>query len=145
LVIVVNKMDTCKWSQERYDEIRDKLTPFLRDECGFDIQNKVHFCPISGLENLNIKSKVDPKVCAWYNKGCLLDVLDNIDPPKRDKDGPVRLPILDSFVDEGKFYIYGKLENGSIRIDQQLILQPSGKKVHIPIIYNTEDKPVPYA
>ena len=121
LVIVINKMDSVDWSQKRYDDIRDQLTPFIRDEAGFNMEN-VKFCPISGLNNLNIKSKVDSKVCAWYTGGCLLDVLDNVEPPKRDKDGPVRLPILDSFVDEGKFYIYGKLENGSIQIDSQLVL-----------------------
>ena len=52
----------------------------------------------------------------------MLGVLDNIKAPKREKDGPIRLPILDSFTDEGKFFIYGKLENGSIQIDTTLIL-----------------------
>ena len=30
LVVVVNKMDDCKWSKTRYDEIVTGLTPFLR-------------------------------------------------------------------------------------------------------------------
>ena len=29
LVIIVNKMDECRWGQERFDEIKTKLKPFL--------------------------------------------------------------------------------------------------------------------
>ena len=36
LVVVINKMDdkTVDWSKERYDECKDKLTPFLK-QSGF--------------------------------------------------------------------------------------------------------------
>ena len=51
LVVLVNKMDTVDWNQDRFVEIRDKLTPFLRDEVGYDTQNNVKWVPISGFKN----------------------------------------------------------------------------------------------
>lgn len=73
------------------------MVPFLKDSCGFDTENKVKWVPISGFKNINISTKVDSKICPWYTGKCLLDVFDGVSVPKRDKDGPVRLPILDSF------------------------------------------------
>ena len=56
LIVIVNKMDledekSVEWSQERYEEIKSKVNPFLRDDCGYDIDNKVHWIPISGLRS----------------------------------------------------------------------------------------------
>lgn len=50
LVVIVNKMDdpSVKWSKDRFDEIKDRLFPFLV-ECGYDIEKDVVLVPISGL------------------------------------------------------------------------------------------------
>jgi len=52
----------------------------------------------------------------WYKGPCLLDVFDNIPIPTRDKKGPLRLPILDSWNQENKVIVTGKLENGRIDV-----------------------------
>jgi len=38
LVVAINKMDeeSVKWEQKRYEEIRSKVEPFLK-ECGYDV------------------------------------------------------------------------------------------------------------
>lgn len=66
IVVVVNKMDdmTVEWSKERYDEIKDKLTPFLRSS-GFNPKTDVTFLPISGFTGVNLKEKPDPKIVSW--------------------------------------------------------------------------------
>lgn len=50
----------------------------------------------------------------WYKGPCLLDVFDKIPIPTRDKKGPLRLPILDSWNQENHVIVTGKLENGRI-------------------------------
>ena len=36
LIVCVNKMDTCGWSEERYNYIKENLQNFLSRSCGFE-------------------------------------------------------------------------------------------------------------
>ena len=56
LVVVVNKMDdpSVNWSQERFNEVLTKLTPFLKS-CGYNTKKDVTFLPVSGLHGWGIK------------------------------------------------------------------------------------------
>lgn len=47
LVIIVNKMDDCKWSRARYEEIQAGLNPFLR-ATGYT-EEDIIYVPIAGL------------------------------------------------------------------------------------------------
>lgn len=107
-------MDTVKWSQDRYTEIRDGLLPFLRDDCGFNTETNVKWVPISGFKDQNIAEKIDSKICPWYTGESLLEIFDKVPKPVRDKNGPMRMPVLDVSSEGGNFFIHGKLENGSI-------------------------------
>lgn len=51
----------------RYDEIVEKLSPFLKS-CGYKNKDLI-FLPISGLLGVNIKDRVDAKRCPWYKVG----------------------------------------------------------------------------
>merc|ERR1711965_325388 len=61
LIVVVNKMDDPSvsleggvWSEERFDDIKSRLTPFLK-QCGYNVKTHVTFVPISGLHGHNMK------------------------------------------------------------------------------------------
>lgn len=110
LIIVVNKMDesSVKWSKERYEEIKEALTPFL-GTAGFDVEKDVFWLPVSGISGDNIKDRVDKKVCNWYNGPSLIEILDDLEIAKRDPEGPIRIPILDKMKDRG-IVIFGKVE-----------------------------------
>jgi len=122
LIVIVNKMDDCKWSKDRYDEILNGLCPFL-ENCGFDLKKDVVFVPISGLVGDNIKDSVDEKKCNWYRGPTLLEVLDDIDLPDRDSEGPLRIPILDKMKDRG-VVVFGKIENGTVRMGDKITIMP---------------------
>ncbi len=55
--------------------------------------------------------------------------------------------MLDSGIskEDGKFYIYGKVENGTLVISKKYTILPSMKKFVIPIIFNSQEQGVPYA
>ncbi|KAK2167577.1 hypothetical protein LSH36_26g08033 [Paralvinella palmiformis] len=97
LVVVVNKMDdpTVQWSLERYDEIKDKLTPYLK-KCGFNPKTDIFYLPVSGLTGINLKDH-NPIICPWYNGPSLINYLDELSPVSRMADGPVRLPVVDRY------------------------------------------------
>lgn len=67
VTVVINKMDetTVEWAKSRYDEIKDKLTPFIK-AAGFNIKTDVSFIPVSGYTGLNLKDRVSKDVCSWY-------------------------------------------------------------------------------
>ncbi|PON82306.1 Transcription factor, GTP-binding domain containing protein [Trema orientale] len=91
LLVVVNKMDdpTVNWSKERYDEIESKMLPFLKSS-GYNVKKDVLFLPISGLLGSNMKTRMDKKLCPWWNGPCLFEALDAIEVPPRDPKGPFR-------------------------------------------------------
>ena len=67
VVVVINKMDepTVEWSKARYDEIKEKLTPFIK-AAGFNIKTDVTFIPVSAYTGANLKDRVGKNVCSWW-------------------------------------------------------------------------------
>lgn len=68
VIIVINKMDdpTVEWQKTRYDEIKDKLTPFIRS-AGFNLKTDVTFIPVSAYTGANLKENVSKSVCSWWS------------------------------------------------------------------------------
>lgn len=140
LLLVVNKMDdpTVNWSKERYDEIESKMIPFLKSS-GYNVKKDVQFLPISGLMGTNMKTRVEKSVCPWWNGPCLFEALDAIEVPQRDPKGPFRMPIIDKFKDMGTV-VMGKVESGSVREGDSLMVMPNKAHVKVVAIYCDEDK-----
>lgn len=134
LIVVVNKMDepTVQWSKERYDECTGKIIPFLKSS-GYNSKH-VHFLPIAALSGANIKDRLDKKVCPWYDGPALLELLDSISVGGRDADGPLRIPILDKYIDRG-IITMGKVESGTVREGQEILVMPQGVKARIDKVY----------
>ncbi|KAL2249522.1 UNVERIFIED_CONTAM: Eukaryotic peptide chain release factor GTP-binding subunit [Sesamum indicum] len=140
LLVVVNKMDepTVKWSKERFNEIESKMVSFLKSS-GYNVKKDVQFLPISGLLGTNMKTRVEKSVCPWWNGPCLFEALDAIEVPLRDLKGPFRMPIIDKFKDMGTV-VMGKIESGSVRQGDSLLVMPNKVPVKVLGIYCDEDK-----
>ncbi len=132
-----------KWSKERYTEILNGLRPFI-SSCGYDPERDCIFVPISGLSGDNIKEPVSKAVCNWYTGPTMLDIIDNLELPKRDPDGPLRIPVLDKMRDRG-VVMFGKVESGTVRLGDQLSLFPSNTLCSVATVYNSKGEPVKYA
>ena len=145
LIVIVNKMDeeSVKWSKERYDSIVKTLKPFLHS-CGFDTEKNVKWVPISGLTGENLCKELDKHKCDWYEGPDLIELMDTIELPKRDEKGPVRVSILDRYK-ENSVYIMGKLESGTLKYGDTYTLMPTGAKITVDWLFNSEEKGVPYA
>lgn len=144
LIVVVNKMDdtTVQWSKERYDEIEAKLSPYLRT-CGYNLNKHVHYLPVAAIAGANIKDRLAPGVCSWYNGPSLLELLDNLNIGTRDPNAPLRIPILDKYVDRGVITM-GKVEQGTVREGQDVIIMPQNVKAKVDKVL-IEDDEIPYA
>lgn len=54
MIAVVTKMATVEFSEERFNYIKEQVSPFLSQSCGF---KDVQFIPIDSLNNINIHKK----------------------------------------------------------------------------------------
>jgi len=152
MVVVINKMDdpTVNWSKERFDECVTKLRPFLKS-CGYMIKKEVKFIPISGLSGANVKDEVDPAACPWWKKSCaakenntdkptLLQLFDSLVISGREASAAVRIPLLDRYTDRGTIAM-GKVESGTVRQGQKVIIMPTRQQFKIEGVWANE-KPV---
>ena len=139
LVVVINKMDdqTVEWSQERFDECRDKLTPFLKT-CGYNTKKDVVFIPISAYTAQNVIKPVGD-AAPWYDGPTFLQTLDSLPVLERSKDAPLRLPILSKYKDMGTI-IEGKVEQGTIKVGDKLCVMPNATSVEVMQLWLDQDE-----
>lgn len=126
LAVAVNKLDTCAWSQDRFNEIVAALRPFLK-QTGFNEQS-VWYVPCSGLagDNLSQRSRTDALI-KWYQGPSLLEVIDSMKPPDRAVTRPLRMCVTDVFkgVQSVGVCVAGKIESGSLAQGDKLIVMPA--------------------
>ncbi|VDM06318.1 unnamed protein product [Schistocephalus solidus] len=131
LIVLINKMDdsTVGWDERRYNECKNKLSPFLK-KLGFNTKSDVFFMPCSGFTGAFLRDPAPESVCPWYRGPCLLQYLDELPSLTRCVDGPVRIPIVDRYRDMGTF-VFGKIESGSVFRGQMLTMMPNKVSVEV--------------
>jgi peptide chain release factor subunit 3 len=139
LIILVNKMDdpTVKFDEARYNEIQEKLTPFLR-KCGFNPKTDLTYIPCSGLTGAFIKERPDGDAL-WYTGPCFLEFIDGLAKISRDFGGPLRMIVSDKYTDMGTI-VMGKLESGVINKGQNVLLMPNRATVQVIQCFSDEDE-----
>lgn len=129
LICVVNKMDDIGWDKARYDEIVSKTQPWFKQN-GYDERNKsLIYIPISALKGFGL-STPPPPICDWYSGPSLLDHINNLVlPQSRSDTDELCIPIAGSYRDDGKLFIYGKVESGSIVPGDDVQLLPTKQRI----------------
>jgi elongation factor 1-alpha len=137
IMVGVNKMDACDWSEARYLEIKDEFLKMIT-QIGFR-PRRVPIIPYSGFHGDNLVVKSDK--CPWW-KGwqanvnpktvvegvTILDALDKLfRVPKRFPEAPLRLPVSNIYNIKGVGQIIcGRVEQGTIRPGDIIGFAPSG-------------------
>lgn len=142
LIVAINKLDMVgrianddrnhllraqmDWDEARFQEIAQKLGAFLI-QAGFRKSN-ILYVPVSGLtgENL-VKESTLPALRGWYQGPCLLDLVDNLEPPVRQLDKPLRLGVTDFFKGSGGVSVAGLVDAGHLQIGEQVMVVPGGE------------------
>ena len=139
VIVGINKMDdtSVNYSEERYNEIRTEVMSMLT-KIGYK-ESRIPVIPMSGFngENLTKKSENMPwykgyKVQIGKNKFAegfsLVDAFDNVARvPKRNNNGPVRLPISGVYKIGGVgTVVAGRMEQGTLKPDTRVRFIPSG-------------------
>eukprot|EP00730_Choanoeca_flexa_P008745 TRINITY_DN12531_c7_g1_i1.p1 TRINITY_DN12531_c7_g1~~TRINITY_DN12531_c7_g1_i1.p1 ORF type:complete len:591 (+),score=190.04 TRINITY_DN12531_c7_g1_i1:126-1898(+) len=139
LIVVINKMDdsTVGWDENRYEECKQKLKPFLR-QTGFK-PDEVFFMPVSGQVGINLTEKPPAGTCDWYTGPPLVPYLDSLPKIVRLLDHPFRMPVTDKYRDMGTI-VMGKVQSGRIRKGQTTYMFPNKDKVSVDTIWVDDEE-----
>lgn len=126
LVVAINKMDdpTVEWSKERYEYIQSELLKFLKG-AGYDPKKHITFLPLSGQTGINVKDRMKEDLFPTYKGGSLFDVLDELDVKNPYSDCSLRIPIIDKFKDRGNQVFLGKIESGTLKKGDKIVIMPN--------------------
>lgn len=158
LIVGINKMDSCNWSEERFNEISDELTKMITS-AGYK-PSRVPIIPYSGFHGDNLIKTTDKM--PWY-KGwkaqvgkdkfiegtTVYDALEKFaKPPKRNTEGKLRVPINGVFKIKGVGdVITGRVEQGTLNKDDVVGICPRGltgcKVFSIEMHHKNWDKALP--
>jgi len=125
MIVACNKMDdkTVTYSEARYNEIKTEVSGFLK-KVGYKPM-KIPFVPISGWVGDNMIDKSTNM--SWYKGKYLLEALDNVNPPKRPLDKPLRLPLQDVYKIGGIGTVpVGRVETGVVKPGIHAMFAPAG-------------------
>lgn len=125
MIVCVNKMDapSVKFSQDRFNEISKEVAGFLK-KVGYNPE-RIPFIPISGWEGDNMIEK--SANMTWWKGPTLLEALDDIQPPKRPINKPLRIPLQDVYKIGGIGTVpVGRVETGVLKPGVDVLFAPTG-------------------
>lgn len=142
IIVAVNKMDNNDWSQDRFNEIKDQLSEFLKIT-GFQ-EDQTQFIPCSGLTGLNVANKPstieDQKKLKWYNGDSVLSALEKSEKFSRDFNKPFVMSIADITLN---FEFTGRIDTGTIQAGETVLFAPSNQAgVVESVVVNNSKVPV---
>ncbi|KAL0941731.1 elongation factor Tu GTP binding domain-containing protein [Colletotrichum truncatum] len=130
VIVAVNKLDMVGWSKDRFDEISEQVTGFMKGN-GFQLKN-VTFVPISGLNGDNLVRRPDDEGLSWYTGPTLIEALEESEPMTRALQKPFRMSISEIYrTQQSQVTVAGRIESGTVQNGESLIVQPSGEPASI--------------
>jgi len=142
LIVAINKMDSTEppYHQGRFEEIQKEVSQYIK-KIGYNPAT-VAFVPISGWNGDNMLEASDKMT--WFKgwttetktgKGegkTLLEALDNIAPPSRPTDKPLRLPLQDVYKIGGIGTVpVGRVETGVMKPGIVITFAPSNLSTEV--------------
>jgi elongation factor 1-alpha len=128
MIVALNKMDTVNYDQNRYNEVKGQIEKLLQG-VGYKV-DELKIIPVSAYKGDNIAKKSENM--GWYTGETILEALDNITPPERPIDKPLRLPVQDVFSITGVGTVpVGRVETGVMKVNDNVLIMPTGTKAEV--------------
>ena len=122
LAVAVNKMDTVKYDEAKFNKVKEEISTLLKT-AGYKPEETA-FIPISALQGDNVANKSDKM--AWYKGPTLKEQIDNFKEPEKPVNLPLRLPIQDVYNITGIGVVpVGRVETGVMKIGDKVIVVPA--------------------
>jgi len=128
MIVALNKMDSCQYSESRYNDIKEEVSSYLK-KVGYK-PAKIPFVPISGWVGDNMIDRSTNM--AWYKGPILLEALDSVSPPERPLAKPLRLPLQDVYKIGGIGTVpVGRVETGVLKPNMVVTFGPIGLSTEV--------------
>jgi len=122
IAVLVNKMDTVNYSQEKFNAIKAEVEKLIKT-VGFKVED-TKFIPASAFNGDNIVTKSDKT--PWYTGPSLLEAVDSFKEPDKPTDKPLRLPIQDVYTITGVGTVpVGRVETGIMKKGDTVVFEPA--------------------
>ncbi len=125
VAVAVNKMDTVKFSEKRFAEIRDGYTKYL---AALGVKPAA-FIPIVARDGDNLVKR--SQRMKWYKGPSVVAALDSFSASKPDSDLPLRMPLQDIYKFDDRRIFVGRVESGSFKVGDRLLFSPSNKTARV--------------
>ncbi len=123
--VLVNKMDLIDYSEEKYNQIRHDMNEFLGSLHVYPLK----YIPVAAFhgENIAFRSEKMP----WYKGEPLLAAMDLFEKDKGLEDKALRFPIQDVYKFDQRRIIAGRIESGTLKAGDEILVAPGGKVTRI--------------
>ncbi len=125
VVVVVNKLDRAGYDRGVFQRAENDIRAFLHS---VGIMPS-HVVPVSAREGDNVARASDRT--PWYRGPTVLQALDELNPPRRESELPLRFPVQDVYTWDGIRRYVGRIEAGTVRPGQTVCLYPSGRTARV--------------
>ncbi|WP_368490904.1 GTP-binding protein [Clostridium sp. BJN0013] len=132
--VVINKMDLVDYSEKRFNEVQVEFNEFLNN---INIYPE-RYIPISASKGENIAKKSDKM--PWYNGQTVLESMDNIEKDRGIEEKDLRFPIQDVYKFDNRRIIAGRIQSGTLKKGDEIIIYPSGKSTRVKSIEAWQEK-----
>jgi len=125
IIVAINKMD-------RVEGRRDAFEAVARDTLSLLAQTALTahaVIPISARHGWNLAACAAP--LEWHDGPTLFEALDSLPQPEPLSNRPLRLPVQDVYMLNGRNVIVGRIESGQLAQGQEVVSLPSGQSVRI--------------
>ena len=125
VAVAVNKMDLVDYDRETFDKIEAEYREYLHS-IGVE---PTFVIPVSAREGDNI---VGPSSnTPWYKGPSIVGALDSFQPKTDPVDRPLRMPVQDVYKFDQRRIIAGRVEEGVIKVGDELLFSPSNKTARV--------------
>lgn len=119
VVVLVNKMDVVNYSEQKFNDMKKEIQSTL----GKLNIIPSYILPVAAMFGENVAKKSQNLL--WYNGLTVLEAIDNLEALKIEEK-ELRFPIQDVYNIDGKSIAVGRVEAGTIKKGQEVLVLPGG-------------------
>jgi sulfate adenylyltransferase large subunit len=125
VILAINKMDLVNYSQNRFEELKCKVSSFLHS-----LEIKPNYAiPISARLGDNIARASGSM--RWYNGPTIFAALDKLETKEDPVGKPLRFPVQDTYISDQKKILAGRVLSGKVQKGDEVIILPSKARTRI--------------
>ena len=124
IVILINKMDSVNYKEAKFCNVKKNIEEYLHN---INAKPKA-ILPISAKDGSNITKNTDMK---WFKGDTVSSILDKVKVNKPPKHSSLRMPVQDVYKIDNKRIIVGRIESGSIKVGDKILISPSNMEAQI--------------